>query len=99
MTKITQAMRLNAKRVSNHRDGSRKSRIHRIFDAKGADVAMRVGKRIGLKDTTLRSWFSQFRSHARVASANEKKAQRARENAVVVNVNNAVDAEHIANVA
>lgn len=44
-----------------HRDGSRKSRVHSMYDKKGADVAFKFGRGLKLKETTLRSWFVQFK--------------------------------------
>jgi len=47
--------------VLNHVDGSRKSKVHARFDAKGPEVAFAYGVRVGLKESTLKSWFVQFR--------------------------------------
>lgn len=47
--------------VLNHRDGSRKSKVHAMFDAKGPEEAKKYGLRLKLKGTTLNSWFAQFR--------------------------------------
>lgn len=47
-----------------HRDNSRKSRVHAMFDAKGPEKAFAYGVRLKLRETTLRSWFSQFRKCA-----------------------------------
>lgn len=44
-----------------HRDGSRKSRVHAMFDKQGAEAAFKFGRKLKLRETTLRSWFAQFR--------------------------------------
>jgi len=50
-----------------HRDGSRKSKVHAMFDAKGAEQAKKFALTLKnedgefLKETTINSWFSQFR--------------------------------------
>jgi len=58
-----------------HRDGSRKSKIHAIFDKSGPEVAFKTGVRLKLRETTLRSWFSQFRKC--VAPKKATRAKRA----------------------
>lgn len=68
-----------SKFVLNHREGSRKARIHAKWTEKG-DIAARKYA-LTLKDdngeapkaTTINSWFSQFRKEARAV---EKAAKR-----------------------
>lgn len=47
--------------VLDHRPGSRKLRVHMLFDAKGAEAAFKFGSKLKLKPNTLRSWFVAFR--------------------------------------
>lgn len=47
-----------------HRKGSRKEQVRRIFDQRGPSYARRTGKQKGLRESTLRSWFSTW-AHAR----------------------------------
>lgn len=50
-----------------HRRGSRKERIRRIFDTRGRDAAFREGRKKDLKDTTLRSWMSSWKTDRSVS--------------------------------
>jgi len=63
--------------VLAHRDNSRKSRVHVAFDKNGAEKAFAYGKKLGLRETTLRSWFSQFRKVAASRKANGKAHAKA----------------------
>lgn len=65
-----------SKPLMKHRTGSRKERVHQTFAAEGADKALALGRRLKLKEPTLRTWFSAFR-RTRVA-APAKAASRAR---------------------
>jgi len=44
----------------DHRAGSRKGDVHRLFDTKGKDVARTYGEKKGLALGTLHSWFSEW---------------------------------------
>jgi bifunctional DNA-binding transcriptional regulator/antitoxin component of YhaV-PrlF toxin-antitoxin module len=46
------------------RAGSRKEHIRRIFDSQGAEAARSEGRRQGLKQNTLRTWFSHWKHSA-----------------------------------
>jgi hypothetical protein len=79
----------NVRFVLNHRDGSRKAKIHAMFDNKGSDDARKYARRLRIKETTINSWFSQFRKQAivlsKIAARNERKLQRvAKANDVIV---------------
>lgn len=45
---------------SEHRAGSRKSKIHQIFDKQGREAAVAAGKKMKLKDATLSVWTSTW---------------------------------------
>jgi transposase-like protein len=62
--------------VLNHRDGSRKSKVHAKFNSKGPEVAKKFAQKLGIKDTTINSWFSQFRKETLVLAAQAKRAER-----------------------
>jgi hypothetical protein len=49
------------KTATKHVAGSRKQKVHALFDSHGADQAWTLGKKLQLKETTLRSWFWQFK--------------------------------------
>ena len=39
-----------------HKEGSRKGKVHQLFDKEGAEAAWVLGLKLQLKQTTLRSW-------------------------------------------
>jgi hypothetical protein len=43
-----------------HREGSRKGEVHRVYDTKGRDPARALGERLKLKPTTLTIWFASW---------------------------------------
>ena len=47
--------------VLHPRSGSRKGRVHQAFDEQDADVAFALGQQLGLKPSTLRTWFNHWR--------------------------------------
>jgi hypothetical protein len=51
-------------KTSNHIEGSRKSKVHALFDKQGQDAAWTLGKKLGLAEASLRSWFSAWRREA-----------------------------------
>jgi hypothetical protein len=59
---------------AGHKPGSRKSVIHELFDRQDEQTAWVRGKKIGLKETTLRTWFAFWRRSAKPATA--KKAAK-----------------------
>ena len=44
-----------------HVEGSRKGKVHKLFDAQGAEAAWTLGMKLKLKEGTLRSWFAAWR--------------------------------------
>lgn len=59
----------------NHRDGSRKQKIHAIFKKGGREAAMTAGLKAKLKKTTLRSWCSTWASDKYIKA--DKRAKKA----------------------
>ena len=45
----------------HHKPGSRKGRVHELFDNEGPEAAWTLGRRLKLKEGTLRSWFGTWR--------------------------------------
>ena len=43
-----------------HKEGSRKGKVHQLFDAQGPEAAWVLGKKLKLAEGTLRSWFSHW---------------------------------------
>jgi hypothetical protein len=44
-----------------HKEGSRKGKVHELFDKDGAEAAWVLGLKLQLKQTTLRSWFAAWK--------------------------------------
>lgn len=49
--------------------------MHQLFDAQGADAAWTPGRKLKLKESSLRSWFGEWRRAKKPAS--RKPAARA----------------------
>jgi hypothetical protein len=56
----------------SHKEGSRKGKVHRLFDEQGAEAAWVLGLKLKLREGTLRSWFAVWK---RVPSNNKEKAK------------------------
>lgn len=57
-----------------HRAGSRKAVIRELFDRESAEVAWVRGLKIGLKENTLRTWFSHWRTEDGTPAVKKKAA-------------------------
>jgi len=44
-----------------HKEGSRKGKVHELFDKEGPDAAWVLGLKLKLKENTLRSWFASWK--------------------------------------
>lgn len=62
------------KGYKSHNKGSRKGRIHELFDKQGADTAWTAGLKAGLKEGTLRAWFGVWRREAPAKKGKGKAA-------------------------
>ena len=62
-----------AKGYKGHIAGSRKGKVHALFDKEGADAAWTLGLKLGLKEGTLRTWFRLWRP-TKEASKTPRKA-------------------------
>ena len=49
------------KGYKGHNVGSRKGRIHQAFDEQDAEAAFALGQQLGLKPSTLKTWFNHWR--------------------------------------
>jgi hypothetical protein len=50
---------LNA--AGGHKEGSRKGKVHQLFDKEGPEAAWVLGLKLKLKEGTLRSWFAAWK--------------------------------------
>jgi hypothetical protein len=60
--KSAKAARPNA--YKEHIEGSRKGRVHELFDKQDQEAAWVLGQKLGLKQATLRSWFGRWKRDA-----------------------------------
>lgn len=44
-----------------HKEGSRKQKVHDLFDKQGQDAAWTLGIKLKLAQSTLRAWFATWR--------------------------------------
>jgi hypothetical protein len=44
-----------------HKEGSRKCKVHELFNEQGAEAAWVLGLKLKLKEGTLRSWFAAWK--------------------------------------
>ena len=57
---------------AGHIVGSRKGEVHRAYDADGAEAAWTLGAKLGIKESSLKTWLSFWRKTAKPASAPAK---------------------------
>lgn len=60
-----------------HQAGSNKGKVHKIFDEKGPEAAMKKGLSLDLSPNTIRTWISsKFASAAKLAAKAEKNGSK-----------------------
>lgn len=50
--------------MTKHIEGSRKQKVHQLFDAEGDASAFTLGTKLKLKASSLHTWFSKWRAEA-----------------------------------
>ena len=60
----------------NHVEGSRKGKVHDLFDQQGPEAAWTLGLKLKLQQSTLRSWFGQWRRENAAAAVKAAKAEK-----------------------
>ena len=63
-----------AKGYRDHLAGSRKGKVHELHDKQGTEAAWVLGKKLGLKEGTLRSWFAAWKRADAKPAPKAKKA-------------------------
>lgn len=63
------------KGYKGHVAGSRKGKVHQLYDKQGAEAAWTLGIKLGLKEGTLRSWFGSWQ-RSKPAKAAPKQASK-----------------------
>ena len=66
-----------------HREGSRKQKVHALFDKEGAAPAFTLGQKLGLEVSSLHTWFSRWRSEK--VQANLEKNRKAKKSKKLAN--------------
>lgn len=51
-------------KAPRHKEGSRKAKVHDLFDKEGQDAAWTLGLKLKLAQSTLRAWFATWRREA-----------------------------------
>ena len=60
-TKPSKAATASEQTYGTHNEGSRKGKVHELFDKEGAEAAWVLGLKLKLKEGTLRSWFAAWK--------------------------------------
>ena len=60
-TKPTTTLTARQRDYGVHKEGSRKGKVHQLFDEQGAEAAWVLGLKLKLKQSTLRSWFAAWK--------------------------------------
>lgn len=61
--------------MTTHREGSRRQKVHQIFDAEGDAAAFTLGTKLKLKPSTLHTWLSKWRAEGVKAALAKAKAK------------------------
>ena len=61
-----------------HVEGSRKGKVHELFDEQGPEAAWTLGLKLKLKEGTLRSWFGQWKRADEKAKPKAKPAPKSK---------------------
>jgi hypothetical protein len=59
----------------DHRAGSSKGEVHRVFDTKGVDAAIKKGEALGLQSSTVRTWCSFWKNGSKKPDGAAKSAK------------------------
>jgi hypothetical protein len=60
-TKLSKAATASEQTYGTHKEGSRKGKVHELFDKEGPEAAWVLGLKLKLKEGTLRSWFAAWK--------------------------------------
>jgi hypothetical protein len=72
VTKPSTTAMISEQGYGSHKEGSRKGKVHQLFDEQGAEAAWVLGLKLKLKEGTLRSWFAAWK---RVQSNSKNKIE------------------------
>ena len=60
-TKPSKAATTSEQTYGTHQEGSRKGKVHELFDKEGPEAAWVLGLKLKLKEGTLRSWLAAWK--------------------------------------
>jgi len=66
---------MTAEAYKDHRAGSAKGKVHKIFDKDGPEAAIKLAVKLGKAETTARTWCSEWRNTS--ATKKSKKSAKA----------------------
>ena len=72
VTKPSTAAMAPEQGYGSHKEGSRKGKVHSLFDEQGTEAAWVLGLKLKLKEGTLRSWFAAWK---RLQSKSKNKVE------------------------
>jgi hypothetical protein len=72
VTKLSGATMTREQGYGSHKEGSRKSKVHQLFDKEGPGAGWILGLKLQLKASTLRSWFAAWK---RLQSKSKNKVE------------------------
>jgi hypothetical protein len=55
-------------KTKRHREGSRKQKVHQLYNEQGDAAAFTLGRKLGLEVSSLQTWFSNWRTEAVAAN-------------------------------
>lgn len=73
--------------MTKHIEGSRKQKVHALFNSQGDAAAFTLGTKLKLKASSLHTWFSKWRAEA--VQANLIKNAKAKAKAKIAQVKKA----------
>jgi hypothetical protein len=60
-TKPANTMKAREPGYGAHKEGSRKGKVHELFNKEGPEAAWVLGLKLKLKENTLRSWYASWK--------------------------------------
>ena len=63
-------------KIGKHIEGSRKQKVHALFDSQGDAAAFTLERKLKLKPSTLHTWLSRWRTEGVQANLAKAKAKK-----------------------
>jgi hypothetical protein len=78
-----------------HVEGSRKGKVHALYDKQGPEAAWTLGLKLKLSENTLRTWFGVWARDQKAKKAKNKPTPKSRKPDKVSNVTTPSDAPRV----